>query len=87
MWPILLHFLRTNAVYITLPVAALVGVVGYNLENLLSDKYTPYSESIEEKRVERITDDEHLKDATKVDKLVYKENVLGRNLSPSLEKK
>ena len=43
MWPILLHFLRTNAVYITLPVAALVGVVGYNLENLLSDKYTPYS--------------------------------------------
>uniref|UniRef100_A0A023EDV2 Putative secreted protein n=1 Tax=Aedes albopictus TaxID=7160 RepID=A0A023EDV2_AEDAL len=87
MWPILLHFLRTNAIYITLPVAALVGVVGYNLENLLSDKYTPYSESIEEKRVERITDDENLKDATKVDKLVYKENVLGRNLSPSLEKK
>ncbi|XP_065091166.1 small integral membrane protein 12-A [Ochlerotatus camptorhynchus] len=87
MWPLLVHFLRSNAVYITLPVAAVVGVVGYNIENLLSDKYTPYSASIEEKRVERITDDAHLKDATNVEKLVYKENVLGRNLSPSLEKK
>lgn len=36
-------FLRTNAVYITLPFAVIVGVVGYNLENILSDKYTPYS--------------------------------------------
>lgn len=35
--------LRRNAVYITLPVAAVVGFIGYNLENLMSDKYTPYS--------------------------------------------
>lgn len=38
--------LRRNAVYITLPVAALVGFVGYNLENLLSDKYTPFSSEL-----------------------------------------
>ncbi|XP_055537298.1 small integral membrane protein 12-A [Wyeomyia smithii] len=87
MWPILLQFLRSNAAYITLPVAGVIGIIGYNIESILSDKYTPYSASIEDKRAERITDDLHLKDAANVEKLVYKENVLGRNLSPSLEKK
>lgn len=38
-----MQFLRTNAPYITLPVAAIVGVIGYNLESLLSDRYTPYN--------------------------------------------
>lgn len=42
MWPLIMAVLRRNAVYITLPVAALVGVIGYNIEGLLSDKYTPY---------------------------------------------
>ncbi|XP_053688471.1 small integral membrane protein 12-A [Sabethes cyaneus] len=87
MWPIILHFIRSNAVYITLPIAGIIGVIGYNIESILSDKYTPYSASIEEKRAERITDDQNLKNAANVEKLVYRENVLGRNLSPSLEKK
>lgn len=43
MWPILLRMLRTYAPAITLPFAAVVGVIGYNLENWLSDKYTPYN--------------------------------------------
>ncbi|XP_053676177.1 small integral membrane protein 12-A [Anopheles nili] len=86
MWPLIMQFLRSNAAYITLPIATLVGVIGYNIEGLLSDKYTPYSASIQEKRAERITEDEKLKAATDVEKLVYRENVLGRNLSPSLEK-
>lgn len=43
MWPVVMALLRRNAVYITLPVAAVVGFVGYNLESILSDKYTPYS--------------------------------------------
>lgn len=43
MWPIIFQFLRTNAPYFTLPLAAVVGVIGYNLESLLSDRYTPYN--------------------------------------------
>lgn len=43
MWPLILRLLRTNAPYLTLPFAAIVGIVGYNLESWLSDKYTPYS--------------------------------------------
>lgn len=98
--------LRRNAVYITLPVAGVIGFIGYNLENLLSDKYTPYSskfchwialelfsnnlnfvESILENRVERLTNDEVLENAIFVDKLRLKEDVLERNLPPSLQRK
>ncbi|CAD7078273.1 unnamed protein product [Hermetia illucens] len=85
MWPILMHFLRTNAVYITLPFAAVVGFVGYNLESILSDKKTPYNKSIQENRAERLTDETLASDPTKVEKLRLHENVLGRNLPPSLQ--
>uniref|UniRef100_A0A1I8PEU0 Small integral membrane protein 12-A n=1 Tax=Stomoxys calcitrans TaxID=35570 RepID=A0A1I8PEU0_STOCA len=85
MWPIIMAILRRNAVYITLPIAGVVGFIGYNLESLLSDKYTPYSKSIQENRAERLTED--LANAAQVEKLRLKENVLERNLSPSLQKK
>lgn len=82
-----MQFLRTNAPYFTLPVAAVVGVIGYNLESLLSDRYTPYNKPVQDQRVERLIDEEVLSDPTNVQKLRYKENVLGRNVSPSLENK
>ncbi|KAI8127562.1 Small integral membrane protein 12 [Lucilia cuprina] len=90
MWPLLLAVLRRNAVYITLPIAGVVGFIGYNLESLLStsnDKYTPYSKSVQENRAERLTEDDILANAGHVDKLRLKENVLERNLPPSLQKK
>ncbi|XP_037951819.1 small integral membrane protein 12-A-like [Teleopsis dalmanni] len=86
MWPIIMAILRRNAVYITLPVAAVVGFVGYNLENLISDKYTPYNKSIQEDRMERLTEEDVLLNAANVEKLGLKSNVLERNLSPSLQK-
>lgn len=85
MWPIIMQFMRSNAAYITLPVAAVVGVIGYNLENLLSDRYTPYNKPVQDQRFERL-EEELLKDPTNVQKLKYKENVLGKNVSPSLQK-
>ncbi|CAH0404454.1 unnamed protein product [Chilo suppressalis] len=87
MWPILMQFLRTNAPYITLPVAAIVGIIGYNLEGLLSDRYTPYNKPIQDQRVDRQIDEDVLNDPTNVQKLKYKENVLGKNVSPSLQNK
>lgn len=85
MWPIIMQFMRSNAAYITLPVAAVVGVIGYNLESLLSDRYTPYNKPVQDQRFERL-EEELLKDPTNVQKLKYKENVLGKNVSPSLQK-
>ncbi|XP_011207981.2 PREDICTED: small integral membrane protein 12 isoform X1 [Bactrocera latifrons] len=86
MWPILMAILRRNAVYITLPIAGVVGFIGYNLESILSDKYTPYNKSILENRAERLAEEE-LADPTRVEKLRLNSNVLERNLSPSLQPK
>ncbi|XP_047542513.1 small integral membrane protein 12 [Vanessa atalanta] len=85
MWPILMQFLRANAPYITLPIAAVVGVIGYNLESLISDRYTPYNKPVQDQRYERM-EDELLKDPTNVKKLKYQENVFGKNVPPSLQK-
>ncbi|KAL1500736.1 hypothetical protein ABEB36_006182 [Hypothenemus hampei] len=84
MWPLVITFLRTYAPYVTLPFAGLVGFVGYNLENILSDKYTPYNKSIEELRNERLLQEDKLQSSEHASELRYEANVLGQNLSPSL---
>nr|CAD7392528.1 unnamed protein product [Timema cristinae] len=64
MLPVLLAVLRSYAPYITLPVAAIIGIIGYKVEGLVSDKYTPYERSsIEEKREERLLDENLSKDS------------------------
>ncbi|XP_017020041.1 small integral membrane protein 12-A [Drosophila kikkawai] len=87
MWPIVMALLRRNAVYITLPIAGVVGFIGYNLESLLSDKYTPYSPSIQEMRAKRLTEESLNSNAANVEKLWLSSPVLERNLSPSLQPK
>lgn len=82
MWPLVYGFLRSNARFIVFPAAVIIGVIGYNVENLVSSKYTPYSQSIEQQRNERLTSDDEL---TKIKKATY-ENVLEKNLSESLRK-
>lgn len=42
-WGMLLRSMRGYAPYITLPFAAIVGFIGYNIEGRLSNKYTPYN--------------------------------------------
>lgn len=53
------------------------------------DEYSPIfiTESIQEIRAERLAEDIAEANAAQVDKLRLKENVLERNLSPSLQKK
>ncbi|KAK7794063.1 hypothetical protein R5R35_001317 [Gryllus longicercus] len=88
MLPALFVVLRTYAPYITLPVAAVIGFIGYKIEGLMSDKYTPYQESIEEKREERLLKENLEKDVTNVDTLKEKKfvprTVFEKNVSPSL---
>lgn len=45
------------------------------------------TDSIQDKRSERLAEEEIGHDPTKVEKLRLKENVLERNLSPSLQRK
>jgi hypothetical protein len=43
------------------------------------------TESIQDGRVDRLTDDKVLDNAANVEKLRYKENVFGKNVPPSLQ--
>ncbi|ESO83574.1 hypothetical protein LOTGIDRAFT_222639 [Lottia gigantea] len=85
MWPIIMAFARSYAVYIAWPVAAVVGFVGYNFESVIrKDKNTPWKvKSIQEERDERILKDVSNKDCTEVDSLKEKrfvpKTILGRN--------
>uniref|UniRef100_A0A2L2YAM7 Small integral membrane protein 12 n=1 Tax=Parasteatoda tepidariorum TaxID=114398 RepID=A0A2L2YAM7_PARTP len=54
MLPVIYALMRSYAPYITLPVSIIIGVIGYNIEGLISDKYTPTKKlSFEEERLER----------------------------------
>jgi len=91
MWPIFWNFVRVNAPYLTLPFAAVVGVIGYNVEGLISDKSTPFkSKSIEEERDERLLKDLDSTDVKLTDSLKEKKfvprSIFEKNVSPSLQK-
>ena len=85
MWPVIYGFVRTYAVYITFPVAVVVGVVGYNVEGYLrKDKQQKYKKkSIREERDEREWEDMQKTDITDVQTLKSKvdipKTILSRN--------
>lgn len=53
---------------------------------MVSSKYTPYAQSIEQSRIERLTSAEYLSRSMEPKKQMY-ENVLDKNLSESLSRK
>lgn len=57
----------------------------------MSDKYTPYQKSVEEKREDRLVEEYLTKDITKVDSLKERKfvprSVFEKNVSPSLGSK
>ncbi|KAF6210905.1 hypothetical protein GE061_014017 [Apolygus lucorum] len=89
MWPILFRVMRTYAPYITLPFAGLVGVIGYNMENLFSDKFTPYQKSISQQRKDRQEAEAGKNQDDDVSSLKERKfvarSVFEKNLSPSLQ--
>ncbi|GAB6021759.1 hypothetical protein CHUAL_004337 [Chamberlinius hualienensis] len=63
------------AVYLTFPAAALIGVVGYNLERLVSSKSTPSRENtIDEERKERQLQEMSEKDCTELDSITDRQS-------------
>lgn len=78
MWPLISLAARRYAVYITLPVAAVVGFVGYHIEGWISDRYTPAAAPITQQRQDRLLEN--------IDTAISKKkhNPLEVNLSPSL---
>lgn len=81
MWPVLMRAVQTYAPYIVFPVACTIGFIGYNIEDWVSDKHTPYRESAIERREKRREEE---KDAP-VQDLVPK-TIFEKNISPSLIK-
>ncbi|KAF4520149.1 hypothetical protein B566_EDAN008967 [Ephemera danica] len=85
MLPLILNVLRPYAVYITFPVALVIGFAGYHIEGWVSDKYTPYNPSIQTQRMER-----QLKEKSDIDISSLKEKkfvpatIFEKNVSPSL---
>jgi hypothetical protein len=71
--------MRPYVAYITFPVALVFGFVGYKIEGWVSDKYTPYSKSIQEQRKERL-------EREGTTELVIPKTIFERNVSPSLQK-
>lgn len=66
---------RTYAPYIVWPFAAIIGVIGYNLEGAIRgpDKQTPWKKSsISEERDLRMLEENKNKDMTQVDSLKAK---------------
>lgn len=54
MWNLVYAALRSYAPVVTLPIAIVVGFIGYNAENILSNKSTPHREkTVLEEREER----------------------------------
>ena len=81
---------RAYAPYIVLPFAALVGAIGYTIESTVSDKYTPWSGSVSERREERMLREAAEREASSLAKEVGKEdfvpkNIFQKNVSPTLK--
>ena len=58
MWPALIAFARAYAPALVFPFAVVIGAVGYNLEGAISDKSTPWKESVNQRREDRKMDGE-----------------------------
>ncbi|KAG7174958.1 Small integral membrane protein 12-A-like [Homarus americanus] len=89
MWPIMMTFLRTYAPYVTLPAAAVIGFIGYNIEKQF--RTTPPSRpSVEEKRNERllkeIMESEQMTPAPLSEKTFVPKTIFEKNVSPTLVK-
>jgi hypothetical protein len=85
MWNLIFNAARYYAPYITLPAAAVIGFIGYNLEwTIRKERNTPFkAQSTAEDRNERTLQEIDLADPTHVESLKARRDIpktiLGRN--------
>lgn len=73
MWPVILAGLRTYAPYVTLPIAAVIGAIGFGVERAIrGGEEQPYRNSIKEERDERLLEKTAEEDCTQVESLKQK---------------
>ncbi|GFT56916.1 uncharacterized protein NPIL_544341 [Nephila pilipes] len=87
MLPALLAIMRNYVPYVTLPISIVIGVIGYNIEGLISDKFTPTKKiSVEEERLERqlkeMDDSNDLATQSLKSKSFVPKTVFERNIKP-----
>ncbi|XP_076245142.1 uncharacterized protein LOC143185752 [Calliopsis andreniformis] len=54
MWPLLSRVLTKFGYSIQLPIVCVIGFIGYHLEGMLSDRYTPATAPVTLQREERL---------------------------------
>jgi len=89
MWPIIMRAISTYAPYVVLPFAAVIGAIGYSIEGQF-DRYTPWNNSVVERREERQLEDEGKNKSTTLgstlkDPELIPNNIFGKNTSPTLQ--
>lgn len=57
MWPLLGRVLSKFGNTIQLPIVCIIGFIGYQLEGLISDRYTPATAPVTVQREERLLED------------------------------
>ncbi|XP_045595358.1 small integral membrane protein 12-like [Procambarus clarkii] len=89
MWPLVMTFMRTYAPYVTLPAAAVIGFIGYNIEKQFRTP-PPSRPSVEETRHERLLKEmmasNELALAPLSEKTFVPKTIFEKNVSPSLVK-
>lgn len=85
---IIIPLVRRYVPFVMLPVAVVIGTIGYNIETLISDRYTPSKKSVLQDRDERLLQELNTSDPLNVESVkelkMQPASVLNRNLSPSL---
>ena len=87
MWPALMVAMRTYAPYVVFPFACIVGVIGYTIEGRVSDKYTPWQESVIKRREKRQLEEQTETGSSLENPAEFvPKNVFQKNQSPNLSK-
>ncbi|EEB15413.1 conserved hypothetical protein [Pediculus humanus corporis] len=83
-WALLSRLISNYSLVLVFPISATVGFIGYKIEQLISDRYTPALKSVKDEREERLLQEDKDVESLKKHAFVPK-TIFEKNLSPSLK--